>query len=76
MCIMPLGLFIFGWTAGRTHWIGPQMGQAVTCYGLMLAFNSIQVGPSLYSLTLELHCRRVLPVLRGGDCERDICELF
>ncbi|CAK9787121.1 putative polyamine transport-related protein [Cutaneotrichosporon oleaginosum] len=42
MCIMPCGLFLFGWTAGRTHWIGPQMGQAVTSYGLMLAFNSIQ----------------------------------
>lgn len=44
MVIMPIGLLMFGWTAqAETHWIGPQISQAVTCYGLMLAFNSIQV---------------------------------
>ncbi|KAL7419716.1 hypothetical protein Q5752_005632 [Cryptotrichosporon argae] len=43
MIIMPIGLFIFGWTAhAKTHWIGPQVGEALIAYGLMLAFNSIQ----------------------------------
>ncbi|KAL0252407.1 hypothetical protein I308_101798 [Cryptococcus tetragattii IND107] len=43
MCIMPIGLFIFGWTAqAEVHWMGPFMGQAVMGIGLMLAFNTIQ----------------------------------
>lgn len=43
MCLMPIGLLIFGWTAhAETHWIGPQIGQVVIALGLMLAFNSIQ----------------------------------
>ena len=43
MVIMPIGLFIFGWTAqAETHWIGPMVGQTAIALGLMLAFNSIQ----------------------------------
>lgn len=43
MCIMPIGLFIFGWTAhAEVHWMGPFVGQAVMGIGLMLAFNTIQ----------------------------------
>lgn len=59
---MPLGLLLFGWTANaRTHWIGPQIGQAVASYGLMLAFNSIQVRPLLSLIpVLGLTCRTLL----------------
>lgn len=40
---MPIGLFIFSWTANaRVHWIAPQIGHVITCYGLMLAFTTIQ----------------------------------
>jgi DHA1 family multidrug resistance protein-like MFS transporter len=43
MIIMPIGILILGWTArAETHWIGPQIGQAIAALGLMLAFNSIQ----------------------------------
>ncbi|WVQ78741.1 hypothetical protein IAT38_000828 [Cryptococcus sp. DSM 104549] len=43
MCIMPIGLFIFAWTAqAHTHWMGPCIGQAITAVGLMLAFNTLQ----------------------------------
>lgn len=59
---MPLGLLLFGWTANaRTHWIGPEIGQAVASYGLMLAFNSIQVRPLLCLIpVLWLTCRTLL----------------
>ncbi|ORY29507.1 major facilitator superfamily domain-containing protein [Naematelia encephala] len=43
MCVMPIGLLIFGWTAhAETHWIGPEIGMVLLALGLMLAFNSIQ----------------------------------
>lgn len=43
MIIMPVGLFIFGWTAhAEVHWMGPQVGMALTALGLMLSFNSLQ----------------------------------
>ncbi|WVF67123.1 hypothetical protein IAT40_001868 [Kwoniella sp. CBS 6097] len=43
MCIMPIGLFIFGWTAhSRHHWMGPFVGQFVIGLGLVLAFNTLQ----------------------------------
>lgn len=43
MCLMPIGLLIFGWTAhAEVHWIAPQIGMAIVALGLMLAFNSIQ----------------------------------
>lgn len=41
--LLPVGLFIFGWTAqAETHWIGPVIGQVILSFGCMLAFNSIQ----------------------------------
>lgn len=41
--LLPIGLFIFGWTAqAQTHWIGPAIGQTILSFGCMLAFNSIQ----------------------------------
>ncbi|ODN97381.1 hypothetical protein L198_03945 [Cryptococcus wingfieldii CBS 7118] len=43
MCVMPLGLFVFAWTANaEVHWIAPCIGQAITGLGLMLAFNTLQ----------------------------------
>jgi len=43
MIVMPVGLFIFGWTAeAKTHWIGPQIGEVFVLFGLTLAFNSTQ----------------------------------
>ncbi|RXK41266.1 hypothetical protein M231_01416 [Tremella mesenterica] len=43
MIILPVGLFIFGWTAhAEVHWIAPQIGQCLIALGLMMAFNSIQ----------------------------------
>lgn len=44
MIIFPIGLLIWSWTAERqTIWIGPIIGSAIFAFGLMLAFNSIQV---------------------------------
>ncbi|KAF2642488.1 MFS general substrate transporter [Massarina eburnea CBS 473.64] len=39
----PVGLFIYGWTAQKhIHWIVPQIGTAVTGFGSILIFTSIQ----------------------------------
>ena len=39
----PIGLFLYGWTVeGRVHWIIPQIGTAVTGFGSILIFISIQ----------------------------------
>ncbi|WVR03905.1 hypothetical protein IAU60_000904 [Kwoniella sp. DSM 27419] len=43
MVLMPIGLFIFGWTAqSERHWMGPFVGQYLIGLGLMLAFNTLQ----------------------------------
>ncbi|WVQ64792.1 uncharacterized protein L199_002961 [Kwoniella botswanensis] len=43
MIIMPIGLFIYGWTANsHTHWIAPIIGQYLIGIGLVLPFNTIQ----------------------------------
>nr|XP_019050254.1 hypothetical protein I302_00680 [Kwoniella bestiolae CBS 10118]OCF29184.1 hypothetical protein I302_00680 [Kwoniella bestiolae CBS 10118] len=43
MIIMPIGLFIYGWTAdSHTHWIAPIIGQYIIGIGLILPFNTIQ----------------------------------
>ncbi|KAF7539189.1 hypothetical protein G7054_g2375 [Neopestalotiopsis clavispora] len=39
----PAGLFIYGWTIeARMHWIVPQIGTAITGFGSILIFISIQ----------------------------------
>lgn len=38
---LPICLFWFGWTAGRTHWIVPIIGSAWFAAGAMTLFNSI-----------------------------------
>ncbi|PWN44780.1 MFS general substrate transporter [Ceraceosorus guamensis] len=31
--LIPIGMLIYAWTAGRTHWIGPDVGAAVFTFG-------------------------------------------
>jgi hypothetical protein len=39
---MPLGLFLYGWTAEfRIHWIVPSIGAAIFAAGIMVGFNAI-----------------------------------
>ena len=39
---MPVGIFIFGWTAAKDlHWIGPMIGAATFSVGLFLIFQTL-----------------------------------
>jgi len=38
---IPICLFWFGWSAGRTHWIVPIIGSAFFSMGAILLFNSV-----------------------------------
>ena len=41
--LVPIGLFIYGWTAQyQTHWIGPNIGAAVFSAGVIIGFQCIQ----------------------------------
>jgi multidrug resistance protein len=41
--LVPIGLFIYGWTAEyKTHWIGPNIGAAIFCAGVVLVYQSCQ----------------------------------
>lgn len=41
--LVPLGLFIYGWTAEyRTHWIGPNVGACVFAAGAVIGFQCVQ----------------------------------
>ena len=41
--LMPIGLFITGWTArADVHWIAPDIGIAVVGVGLIVNFQTIQ----------------------------------
>lgn len=41
--LIPIGLFIYGWTAQyKTHWIGPNIGAAVFAAGIIIGFQCIQ----------------------------------
>ena len=41
--LVPTGLLIYGWTAQhRTHWIGPDIGVAIFCMGVIAGFQCIQ----------------------------------
>lgn len=41
--LVPIGLFIYGWTAEKhTHWIGPNIGAAIFAAGTIMSFQSIQ----------------------------------
>lgn len=38
---VPVCLFWFGWTSGRTHWIVPIIGSSLFTMGAFLLFNSV-----------------------------------
>ncbi|WFD27435.1 hypothetical protein MNAN1_002432 [Malassezia nana] len=42
LLFVPVGLFIFGWTAPFTyvHWIGPSIGSVCFSFGMLASFNS------------------------------------
>ncbi|KAI9731565.1 MAG: hypothetical protein M1834_004685 [Cirrosporium novae-zelandiae] len=48
MLLVPLGLFIFAWTAanasseGNIHWVLPLVGAAVFCFGMLITYICIQ----------------------------------
>ncbi|KAM0746368.1 putative caffeine resistance protein [Meredithblackwellia eburnea MCA 4105] len=39
--LIPASLFIFGWSAGRGHWMGPIVGAALYLPGIFLIFQSV-----------------------------------
>lgn len=42
-CIVPIGLFIYGWTAEyRVHWIAPDIGSGIFCFGIIIGFQCMQ----------------------------------
>lgn len=41
--LLPLGLFVYGWTAQlHTHWIGPDVGAAIFAAGSIVCFAGVQ----------------------------------
>lgn len=41
--ILPIGLFWYGWSAQyHIHWIMPDIGAVILCFGLILSYNCIQ----------------------------------
>ena len=41
--LVPIGLFIYGWTAeAHTHWIGPNFGAVIFAAGVIIEFQCIQ----------------------------------
>lgn len=43
-CLLPVGLFIYGWTAqSKVHWIAPNIGVAILCMATIMSFQCIQV---------------------------------
>ena len=42
-CLVPIGLFIYGWTSYyATHWIGPNIGAAIFAAGTIIGFQCTQ----------------------------------
>lgn len=39
---IPIGLLWYGWSAGRTHWIVPNLGCIIFAMGLIVCFNCAQ----------------------------------
>jgi hypothetical protein len=42
MVIVPVGLIVFAWSAGRTHWIVPLLGACIFGAGMLMAYVCIQ----------------------------------
>jgi hypothetical protein len=58
---LPVGLFIYGWTAEKVvHWIVPMIGVVIFCAGLMGVMVSIR--------PVHVNSTSLLPVLTSGRC--------
>ena len=42
MFIVPSGLIVFAWSAGRCHWIVPMIGAVLFGFGMVMAYVCIQ----------------------------------
>lgn len=65
--IMPIGIFIFGWTAAKDlHWIGPLIGAAVFAAGSFLIFQT------LFNYLSMSFWRYLASVFAGNDLFRSM----
>ncbi|GBL47849.1 hypothetical_protein [Candidozyma auris] len=65
--IMPIGIFIFGWTAAEDlHWIGPLIGAAVFAAGAFLVFQT------LFNYLSMSFWRYLASVFAGNDLFRSM----
>lgn len=65
--LMPIGIFIFGWTAAKDlHWIGPLIGAAIFAAGAFLIFQS------LFNYLSMSFWRYLASVFAGNDLFRSI----
>ena len=61
-CMMPIGVFIFGWTASPDiHWIGPVIGAAIFAVGAFIIFQT------LFNY-LSMSFWRYMASVFGGNC--------
>ncbi|EDK40950.2 hypothetical protein PGUG_05048 [Meyerozyma guilliermondii ATCC 6260] len=65
--LMPIGIFIFGWSANsQHHWMGPIMGAAVFCTGAFLVFQT------LFNYMAMSFPRYMASVFAGNDLFRSV----
>lgn len=65
--LMPIGVFIFGWTTARDlHWIGPLIGAAVFAAGGFLIFQT------LFNYLSMSFWRYIASVFAGNDLFRSV----
>nr|POE78084.1 efflux pump rdc3 [Quercus suber] len=43
MIVVPLGLIVYAWSAGRTHWIVPLLGAAIFATGMIIVYVAFQI---------------------------------
>ncbi|KAL8286804.1 hypothetical protein RQP46_004332 [Phenoliferia psychrophenolica] len=67
---IPISLFMFGWGAGRTHWIVPIIGAALYLPGIFLIFQSILIYISMG------FPRHVASIFAGNDLFRSTVASF
>lgn len=66
-CTMPIGLFIFGWTASaEIHWIFPLLGATLFSFGCFFIFQA------LYSYLSMSFWRFLASVFAGNDLFRSL----
>ncbi|RLV88038.1 Multidrug resistance protein 1 [Meyerozyma sp. JA9] len=65
--LMPIGIFIFGWSANpQHHWMGPIMGAAVFCTGAFFVFQT------LFNYMAMSFPRYMASVFAGNDLFRSV----